>query len=213
MNKDTVAPRILLVDDEPDITLSFKAMLEQRGFKVDTFNNPLTAIEGFKPGVYDLLLLDIRMLEMDGFKLYDELKKLDKEVKVYLSTIIDVMGIYVPETDNEILVYYSLAAINGVIGGILFAIPFRNMAKTLRKDDSTRKYMMTTAFGFLISFVALSDSVFVAPYPPFGFAAQAIFLLSTYMIFIGLFSTAVSMSQSMNLRQSISALHYQKQIF
>ena len=66
--------RILLVDDEPDITVSFKAMLEQKGFKVDTFNNPLVAIGSFKPGVYSLLLLDIRMPEMDGFKLYEELK-------------------------------------------------------------------------------------------------------------------------------------------
>ena len=83
---DTEAPRILLVDDEPDITVSFKAMLEQKGFKVDTFNNPLVAIGSFKPGVYSLLLLDIRMPEMDGFKLYEELKKLDKEVKaVFIS--------------------------------------------------------------------------------------------------------------------------------
>ncbi len=86
MNLDTKAPRILLVDDEPDITVSFKAMLEQKGFKVDTFNNPLDAIGSFKPGVYSLLLLDIRMPEMDGFKLYEELKKRDKEVKaVFIS--------------------------------------------------------------------------------------------------------------------------------
>src|SRR6476660_9235690 len=86
MNMDTKAPRILLVDDEPDITVSFKVMLEQKGFKVDTFNNPLDALSSFKPGIYRLLLLDIRMPEMDGFKLYEELKKRDKEVKaVFIS--------------------------------------------------------------------------------------------------------------------------------
>ncbi len=87
---DKEAHRILLVDDEPDITISFKAMLEQRGFKVDTFNNPLDAIGNFKPGVYGLLLLDIRMPEMDGFKLYEELKKLDKEVKAVFISAFDI---------------------------------------------------------------------------------------------------------------------------
>jgi DNA-binding response OmpR family regulator len=50
----------LLLDNEPDIDLSFKRGLEDNGFKVDTFDNPLKVLSNFKAGFYDLLLLDIK---------------------------------------------------------------------------------------------------------------------------------------------------------
>jgi len=82
--------RILVVDDEPDITLSFKMILENRGFKVDTYNDPLSVVNNFKADSYDLLLLDIRMPKMDGFQLYEELRKKDNDVKVIFVTAFDI---------------------------------------------------------------------------------------------------------------------------
>ena len=82
--------RILIVDDEPDITLSFKMILEGNGFKVDTYNDPVIATGKFKPDAYDLVILDIRMPKMDGFQLYDELKKTDDKVKVVFITAFDI---------------------------------------------------------------------------------------------------------------------------
>ncbi|MGB0005404.1 MAG: response regulator [Nitrososphaeraceae archaeon] len=82
--------RILIVDDEPDITLSFKMILEGNGFKVDTYNDPVIARGNFKPDAYDLVILDIRMPKMDGFQLYDELKKIDDKVKVVFITAFDI---------------------------------------------------------------------------------------------------------------------------
>ncbi|MEP6576822.1 MAG: response regulator [Nitrososphaerota archaeon] len=82
--------RILIVDDEPDITLSFKMILEGNGFKVDTYNDPVQAIGNFKVGSYDLVILDIRMPKMDGFQLYEELKKVDDKVKVVFITAFDI---------------------------------------------------------------------------------------------------------------------------
>lgn len=61
--------RLLVVDDEPDITSVMEQGLEKEGFDVDAFNNPLEALSNFKPGVYDLLLLDVRMDRMNGFEL------------------------------------------------------------------------------------------------------------------------------------------------
>ena len=52
--------RILIVDDEDDITFLFKMVLEDNGFKVDTFNHPLVALQNFTAGTYDLVLLDIK---------------------------------------------------------------------------------------------------------------------------------------------------------
>jgi DNA-binding response OmpR family regulator len=79
--------RILSVDDDPDITFIVKAGLEASGlFEVHTFNDPEVALSSFKPGLYDLALLDFRMPKMYGYELYDEMKKLDSKLKICFMT-------------------------------------------------------------------------------------------------------------------------------
>jgi DNA-binding NtrC family response regulator len=79
--------RILVVDDEPDITLTLKAGLEIVGlFTIDMFNDPESALKSFKPDFYALVLIDIMMPKMDGFQLYESLKKIDPDVKVCFLT-------------------------------------------------------------------------------------------------------------------------------
>ena len=78
--------KILIVDDEPDITLTLGKGLEQGGYDVHVFNDPLVALSNFKPDTYDLLLLDIKMPNMTGFKLYRKLKEIDSKVKVCFIT-------------------------------------------------------------------------------------------------------------------------------
>jgi DNA-binding response OmpR family regulator len=78
--------RILVVDDEPDLTQVSTLALEYHGFKVDSFNDPQEALSKFKPGSYDLIILDIKMPNMDGFELYHEIKKKDNNVKVCFLT-------------------------------------------------------------------------------------------------------------------------------
>jgi two-component system response regulator VanR len=73
----------LAVDDNPDITLTLKAGLESSGpFEVHTFNDPELALSSFRPGFYDLALLDMKMPKMYGHELYDEMKKIDGRLKV-----------------------------------------------------------------------------------------------------------------------------------
>jgi DNA-binding response OmpR family regulator len=74
--------RILIVDDDPDITLTFKLGLEKNGFAVTVFNDPLKALSKFTAGLYDFVLLDIRMPKMNGFELYREIEKIDDNLKV-----------------------------------------------------------------------------------------------------------------------------------
>jgi DNA-binding response OmpR family regulator len=81
-----VQKRILAVDDEPDITRLCSLALEYYGFKVDTFIDSEEALSNFKPDYYDLVILDIKMPKMDGFELYEELKKKDNDVKVCFLT-------------------------------------------------------------------------------------------------------------------------------
>jgi DNA-binding response OmpR family regulator len=69
--------RILAVDDEPDLTMLCRMSLEHYRFEVDTFNDPQEALSKFKPGSYDLVILDIKMPKMDVFELYHKIKKKD----------------------------------------------------------------------------------------------------------------------------------------
>ena len=80
--------RVLLVDDEPDLNLAVKIVLEENGFQVDTFTDPLLSLENFRKeaGMYDLLMLDIKMPNMSGFELYKQIKKIDDKVKVCFLT-------------------------------------------------------------------------------------------------------------------------------
>ena len=83
---------LLVVDDEPDITLAFSMGLEDSGFTVDAFNDPLSALESFKEEKksYALALLDINMPKMNGFELYKEIRKIDDKVKVCFVTAFDI---------------------------------------------------------------------------------------------------------------------------
>jgi DNA-binding response OmpR family regulator len=78
--------RILVVDDEPDLTQVSRLALEYHGFKVDSFNDPHLALSEYRPGLYDLVILDIKMPNMDGFELYLEIKKIDTNANVCFLT-------------------------------------------------------------------------------------------------------------------------------
>jgi two-component system response regulator ChvI len=86
--------RILIVDDESDITTALKMYLEVQGFQVDAFTDPANALAQFKAGFYHLLILDIKMPEMNGFELYKEIKKKDKTVKAFFLTALSEMRDY-----------------------------------------------------------------------------------------------------------------------
>jgi len=78
--------RVLIIDDEPDVNTVLKMVLHQNGFNADSYDDPILALENFKAGSYDLLLLDIKMPKMDGFHLYKEMKRIDSKVKVCFLT-------------------------------------------------------------------------------------------------------------------------------
>jgi len=78
--------RILVVDDEPDNISVFSIGLEDEGFIVDTFTDPQLALSAFKAKTYDLLILDIKMPNMNGFELYEKVNKIDTKLKVCFLT-------------------------------------------------------------------------------------------------------------------------------
>jgi CheY-like chemotaxis protein len=78
--------RIMMVDDEQDIARLFTIALQDNGFIVDVFNDPLSALSNYKAGLYDLLLLDIRMPTMNGFELYQKIRDIDDRAEVCFIT-------------------------------------------------------------------------------------------------------------------------------
>jgi len=78
--------KILLVEDEEDITTVFNMVLEEGGYEVDSFSDPVLALKNFRKGWYDLVILDIKMPEMDGFELRRQIKKKDGGVRICFLT-------------------------------------------------------------------------------------------------------------------------------
>jgi signal transduction histidine kinase len=87
--------KILIIDDEYDLTMTYKIGLESNGFIADTNNDPIDVLSEYKPDYYDLVLIDIRMPEMNGLELYNEIKKIDKNANICFITAYD--------TDNNTL--------------------------------------------------------------------------------------------------------------
>jgi DNA-binding response OmpR family regulator len=81
--------RILLVDDEYDVNFVMKLVLEKNGFKVDSFTDASEALENFRAGLYDLVILDVKLPTMDGFSLYEKIKKMDDKVMICFLTAAD----------------------------------------------------------------------------------------------------------------------------
>lgn len=95
--------RIMIVDDEPDVTDSFGLTLEDTGlFDVKTYNDSLEALSHFQANSYDLLLLDIKMPRMDGFELYEKIKKIDNKVKACFMSAFDIRSAELREQFNAL---------------------------------------------------------------------------------------------------------------
>jgi DNA-binding response OmpR family regulator len=120
--------KILIVDDDEDLTNLYETFLKFDGYKVDAFTDPVDALSYFRKDVYDLVLLDLKMPKMNGVELYKELQNIDPNLsyrfitaanKEYIETLktnnpdLEKNIIYKPLWLNEIrttihsLVYYN----------------------------------------------------------------------------------------------------------
>jgi DNA-binding response OmpR family regulator len=98
----TRTSNIIMVDNEPDVNITIKTALEENGdFKVDTFNDAESALFAFKPGHYDLAILDIRMPGTNGFQLCRKLREIDKKLKICFLTAVELT--YLQDIDSDII--------------------------------------------------------------------------------------------------------------
>jgi hypothetical protein len=78
--------RILIIDNEPDVNIVLQSVLEQNGYRTDSYTDPVAAYKNFREGLYDLVILDIRMPVIDGFLLYLKIKATDSKVMICFLT-------------------------------------------------------------------------------------------------------------------------------
>lgn len=84
----------MVVDDDYDIVHVVRRHLEKWGFSVDTFTNPLFALQMFKenPSRYSVALLDIRMPEMAGTALAELMLKAKPDAKIVIMTAYEIVA-------------------------------------------------------------------------------------------------------------------------
>lgn len=96
-------------------------------------------------------------------------------------------------------------------GGILFGIAFWIMSRNIPRTIAVRDYLMISALGFVLLFISDQAIVLISiPYPPFGIAAVSIVGLSCYLIFVGIYYCAVSLSYDYNVRREIKKVAIQE---
>ena len=76
----------MVIDDELDICIMLKVVLEQNGFLVNYYFKPIIALNEFQSNFYDLIILDIQMPEINGMQLYREIRKRDIKTKICFLT-------------------------------------------------------------------------------------------------------------------------------
>ena len=118
------------------------------------------------------------------------------------------LNLFLPLSQSDPIVFSTLYTLiftmSKPVGGILFGVAFWFIARSLRHITIVRTYMIVSAFGFVLLFVSNQAVVLIsAPYPPFGLPTISLMGLSSYLILIGIYSSAISISQDMNLRKSI----------
>src|SRR5918996_4941357 len=121
----------------------------------------------------------------------------------FAGTYLDDFDVYQPRTETEELYWDLYTSLNSTAGGILFYIAFVVVSRPFHRNLAIKDYMVMSGLGFLLFFSAGQSTLTNTLYPPFGLATMSLYGLSTYMILLGLYSSAISVSQDNRLRGSI----------
>ena len=123
----------------------------------------------------------------------------------YTSSILDALHILSADTNPNLFYYYIYIALVSASVGILFAFSFWVVSKKL-PDSPVKTFLKITACGFVLLYFSNNISVTIAAYPPFGVNSLSLLSLSSYFVLFGLYSSALSLSQDLTLRQHLRSL-------
>lgn len=123
----------------------------------------------------------------------------------YTSSILDALNIYDSDTNPDLFYYYIYITLVSASVGLLFALSFWIVSKKL-PESTVKIFLKITAYGFVLFYFSNNTSVNIASYPPFGVNSISLLSLASYFVLFGLYSSALSLSQDLTLRQHLRSL-------
>ena len=99
--------------------------------------------------------------------------------------------------------YRVIFTVSSTLGGILFAMPFILISRMVPKTRRMHHQLIIFGLGLALFFVSGSATVYHNPFPPFGLATVALTGISSYLVFLGIYSSAISLSEDSELRKQI----------
>jgi two-component SAPR family response regulator len=84
--KEIIILSILLIDDDQDVNITLKKILEEKGYNILAFSNPIEALKSFRKNFYNVIILDIKMPQMNGFEFYNKVREIDDKSKICFLT-------------------------------------------------------------------------------------------------------------------------------
>jgi hypothetical protein len=123
----------------------------------------------------------------------------------YTSSILDALHILSADTNPNLFYYYIYISLVSASVGILFAFSFWIVSKKLPQSP-VKTFLKITAYGFVLLYFSNNISVTIAAYPPFGVNSLSLLSLSSYFVLFGLYSSALSLSQDITLRNHLRSM-------
>lgn len=125
----------------------------------------------------------------------------------YIGQYFIIFNILFPFIDSSstsfIYNYTAFFTFSSVVGSIIFAISFWLIARDLSRNKNISAYLKMCGFGFIMFFISATATVIHTPYPPFGISSISLVGFSSYYILYGIYSSSVTLSEDVNLRNLI----------
>lgn len=123
----------------------------------------------------------------------------------YTTTILDALNIYDTDTNPDLFSFYIFQTLVAISTGVLFAFSFW-VVSTRLPESPIKTFLKITAYGFILLYFSNHVAVTQTPYPPYGVNALSLLSLSSYFVLFGLYSSALSLSQDLTLRQHLRTI-------
>jgi hypothetical protein len=118
--------------------------------------------------------------------------------------ILNILFPFIDSSSTSFIYYYtSFFTLSSVIGSVIFAISFWLMAKDLSRNLDMSTYLKICGYGFIMFFTSATATVIHTPYPPYGIISISLVGFSSYYILYGIYSSSVSLSEDVTLRNLI----------
>ncbi|MGZ5490870.1 MAG: hypothetical protein ACXWFZ_09770 [Nitrososphaeraceae archaeon] len=126
---------------------------------------------------------------------------------IFMTSKLDSFNILdVSDDDKNLFFYYIFQSLINTVGGVIFGYSFWIVANKLEIDNPIRRYLIMTAIGFIIIYTVTQSTVIATAYPPYGLSSLSFIISSIYLVNFGLYSSAISLSHDVQLRNKIRTL-------